>query len=100
MPATTIIAHNKAVVARGHRLSPMGLSAPLAVAEARVTQVEVELRLTLAELLLSELEAERNQLNVELAEVRSERDAWKVVATRLLLAPKRSWWSFLAAGRR
>jgi hypothetical protein len=63
-----------------------------------VTQVEVELRLTLAEALLRDLEAERDQLNAELAEVRSERDAWKILA-RLLLAPKRSWWSFLARGR-
>jgi hypothetical protein len=77
----------------------MTLPALLAVAEARVTQVEVELRLTLAEALLRDLEAERDQLNAELAEVRSERDAWKILAARLLLAPKRSWWSFLARGR-
>jgi hypothetical protein len=64
-----------------------------------VTEVEVELRLTLAEALLSDLEAERARLDAELAEVRSERDAWKVLATWLLLAPKRAWWwSFLARG--
>jgi hypothetical protein len=73
---------------------PTALPAPLALAEARVTQVEVELRLSLAGTLLSDLEAERDQINAELAEVRSERDAWKVLATRLLLAPKRSWRSF------
>ena len=78
---------------------PSALPAPLARAEARVTQVEVEVRLTLTEMLLSDLEAERDQINAELAEVRSERDAWKL-ATRLLLARKRSWWSFLASGKR
>jgi hypothetical protein len=99
MPATSIRAHNQNLVATAKR--PTAVPAPqLDAAEARVAQVEVELRLTMAEALLSDLEAERNQLNVELAEVRSERDAWKVVATRLLLAPKRSWWSFMAADRR
>jgi hypothetical protein len=131
MPETSVAAHNKSWVVMMRLPSPME-PAPLVVAEARVTQVEVELRLRLAEALLSELEAERDQLNAELAEdpwpgtsvsvarwrrmangddqssgisvqhraeVRLERDAWKVVATRLLLAPKRSWWSFLAGGR-
>jgi hypothetical protein len=86
-----------AVVAMAKR--PTALPAPLALAEARVTQVEVELRLSLAEGLLSDLEAERDQINAELAEVRSERDAWKVLATRLLLTRKRSWWSFLGSGK-
>jgi hypothetical protein len=98
MPETSVAAHNKSWVVMMRLPSPME-PAPLVVAEARVTQVEVELRLRLAEALLSELEAERDQLNAELAEVRLDRDAWKVVATRLLLAPKRSWWSFLAGGR-
>jgi hypothetical protein len=92
MPATSTGALATAI-------RPTALPAPLALAEARVTQVEVELRLRLAEALLSDLEAERDQINAELAEVRSERDAWKVLATRLLLAPKRSWWSFLVSGR-
>jgi hypothetical protein len=87
MPATSISAHKR----------PTTSPAPLALAEARVTQVEVELQLALAETLLSDLEAEREQFNAQLAEVRSERDAWKVLATRLLLARKRSWWSFLVS---
>jgi hypothetical protein len=98
MRGARLSAHDKSSVPRVSRLG--SLSPPLAAAEARVAQVEIELRLTLAEGLLSELEMERDQLNAELAEVRSERDAWKMVATRLLLAPKRSWWSLLAAGRR
>jgi hypothetical protein len=98
MPATSASAHNnKSLVARAHRLkttaSPID---PLARAEARVTEVEVELRLTLAEALLSDLEAERARLDAELAEVRSERDAWKVLATWLLLARKRPRWSFFS----
>ena len=80
MPETSVSAHNKSLVAMAHRLkrtaSPID---PLAPAEARVTQVEVELRLIMAEA-LSDLEAERDQLDAELAEVRSERDAWKVLA--------------------
>jgi hypothetical protein len=72
MPATSTNAHDKNLVAIAKR--PTALPAPLARAEARVTQVEVELRLTLAEALLSDLEAERDQINAELAELRSERD--------------------------
>ena len=94
MPGTSISARDKDLVAR-----PTALPPPLALAEARLTQVEVELRLTLAEALLSDLEAERDQINAELAELRSERDAWRVLATRLLLARKRSWWSFLVRGK-
>jgi hypothetical protein len=53
MPGTSISARDKNLVAR-----PTALPPPLALAEARLTQVEVELRLTLAEALLSDLEAE------------------------------------------
>ena len=81
------------------------LTAPLALAEARFTQVEAELRQTLAEEQISNLEAQASylaarvcQLEAELAEVRTqrdnlevERDEWKRLAQRLL-TPKRSWW--------
>ena len=82
----------KSLVARAH-------TDPLAWIEERVIQVEVELRLAMAEATLLELEAERGRLDAELVEVRSERDAWKVLATWLLLAPKQSWWSFLVKSR-
>jgi hypothetical protein len=100
MPGRSISAHNKSsLVARAHRLKPTASPIdPLARAEAEawVTQVEVELRLTLAEALLLDLEAERARLDAELAKVGSERDAWKVLATWLLLAPKRPRWSFFS----
>ena len=82
-----------------------GTVSPLALAEARLTQVEAELRQTLAEEQISNLEAQASylaarvcQLEAELAEVRTqrdnlevERDEWKRLAQRLL-TPKRSWW--------
>ena len=74
MREASLSAHDKSSVPRVSRLG--SLSPPLAAAEARVAQVEIELRLTLAEGLLSELEMERDQLNAELTEVRSERDAF------------------------
>jgi capsule polysaccharide export protein KpsE/RkpR len=96
--------HNTSLVQRAHRLraSP---TAPLALAEARVTGVQAELRLTLTEEQVSNLEAQASylaarvcQLEAELAEVRTqndnlevERDEWKRLAQRLL-TPKRFWW--------
>jgi hypothetical protein len=80
--AATVPGHNGALWPAA---SP---AAPLALAEARVTQVEAELRLTLAEERVSHLEA-------ELAATQTQRDAWMMLAQQLLL-PKRSWWRRLA----
>jgi len=96
--------HNKSLIQRAHRLRA-SLTAPFELAEARLTQVEAELRRTLAEEQISNLEAQASYLaarvcqpEAELAEVRTqrdnlevERDEWKRLAQRLL-TPKRSWW--------
>jgi hypothetical protein len=91
---------NKSLVLRAHRLRPIASpTASLALAAARLTQVEAELRLTLAEAQVSDLEAElaevrtqRDNLEAELADVRVQRDNWMTLAQRL--APKRSWLPF------
>jgi hypothetical protein len=82
----------EAATVPGHNGTPWPAAspaAPLALAEARVTQVEVEFRLTLAEERVSRLEA-------ELAVVQTQRDAWMMLAQQLLL-PKRAWWRRLAS---
>jgi hypothetical protein len=91
---------NKSLVLRAHRLrATASPTASLALAAARLTQVEAELRLTLAEAQVSDLEAElaevrtqRDNLEAELADVRAQRDNWMTLAQRL--APKRSWLPF------
>ena len=63
--------------AKLHRLWPVASPArrKLALAEARVSQVEAELRLILVEAQVSQLEARLSHLESELAEVRTQRDS-------------------------
>jgi hypothetical protein len=68
--------------AKLHRLWPVASPSilptgqrKLALAEARVSQVEAELRLILVEAQVSQLEARLSHLESELAEVRTQRDS-------------------------
>ena len=53
---------------------PASPPAPLALAEARVSQVEADLRLILVEAQVSRLEEQLSHLEDELADVRTQRD--------------------------
>jgi hypothetical protein len=83
-----------------HRLWPVASPpAPttrqkLALAEARVSEVETKLQLAIAEGRVSHLEAHLSRLEAELADVRTQRDNWMVLAQTLLTTRRKSWWPF------